>query len=165
MSKRSETVISNYEWEDLSSSGLLPALAWVQVLRPGDRLLFDGEMRSGKSTLIRWILSYYGVQQLAEGSPTFSILHQYDDHPDFGTIVHADLYRLKEWDEVVQTGLEELLWKRNEGLVLIEWPSLFQEEFQSMANVCRQSRGIRLFRIGLQTVSATKRQLSFEPLT
>lgn len=82
---------------------------------------FHGPMGAGKTTTIAALCRYKGVQEGAS-SPTFSIINEYTytegGHPK--TIFHIDLYRLKDDEEVVQTGVEDCV---DSGHVcFVEWP-------------------------------------------
>jgi len=79
---------------------------------------FEGEMGAGKTTLIQAICRRMGVRG-GMGSPTFSIINEYDALPD--PIYHIDLYRCASADEAVRAGVEECLFSGCRCLV--EWPS------------------------------------------
>ena len=84
--------------------------------------LLDGELGSGKTTLVKSICHSLGVEDNVN-SPTFSIINEYRDrqgHP----VYHFDFYRIKELSEAVDLGLEEYLNSGN--LCLMEWPSLIE---------------------------------------
>ena len=78
---------------------------------------FHGEMGAGKTTFISALCRAKGVSS-AVGSPTFSIINQYDY--DAGILYHMDLYRLKDEDEALQAGVEDVLYSGH--LCLVEWP-------------------------------------------
>jgi|SRR6476661_750915 len=90
--------------------------------------LFFGEMGAGKTTFIKAICEYLGVQDHIS-SPTYSLVNEY--HTDSGTIYHFDFYRLKSEAEAFDIGLEEYL--ASGAICLIEWPekieSLWPETF------------------------------------
>lgn len=88
-------------------------------LLPGSILLLDGELGSGKTTLVQGIGSGLGIADLIV-SPTFVLVNEYDD----GRIplYHFDLYRLNaaEADALAI----ETYWDSREyapGIVAIEW--------------------------------------------
>ena len=79
---------------------------------------FHGEMGAGKTTIIHAMCEAMGVTDPVT-SPTFSIINQYKTHK--GKIVyHVDLYRLKDADEAINTGIEDCLYSGN--TCLVEWP-------------------------------------------
>lgn len=79
---------------------------------------FHATMGSGKTTFIHALCKYLGVQS-AVSSPTFAIINEYIS-PEAGTIHHMDWYRLKDEEEALQAGVEEILLSGD--LCLIEWP-------------------------------------------
>jgi tRNA threonylcarbamoyl adenosine modification protein YjeE len=87
-------------------------------LRGGDRVLIEGEMGTGKTTLARSILEALGQADHAEGSPSFPIAHEY--RTPLGDVIHIDFDRLNSEEDIEQAGLLAYFWER-EALVLTEW--------------------------------------------
>ena len=91
------------------------------VLQPGDLVVLSGELGAGKTYLAAAIAKALGVKETVT-SPTFALVQEYAC--DRGTLVHADLYRLREVAqpleiEVARLGLRE---RRREGaVVMVEW--------------------------------------------
>ncbi len=94
----------------------------ARELEAGYRVLLEGEMGSGKTTLAKMILELLGIKQAAEGSPTYAISHEYD--ADIGKIIHCDFYRLRSEVEIVEAGLEESFFV-NRCVIIAEWVSKF----------------------------------------
>lgn len=82
--------------------------------------MFEGDMGSGKTTLIRNICLRLG-SKVSPSSPTFAIIHTYPLVPK-GQVHHMDLYRLKNIGEALEIGIEEILLSGD--LCLIEWPQI-----------------------------------------
>lgn len=84
-------------------------------------LAFHGTMGSGKTTFIHALCDAKGVKDVV-GSPTFSIINEYEYLPgkEVRKIYHIDLYRLKDEEEAVQAGIEDCLYSSH--ICLIEWP-------------------------------------------
>ena len=74
-------------------------------------------MGSGKTTLIHALCVVKGVTDTV-GSPSFSIINEYR-YPE-GRIFHLDLYRLKDEEEALRAGVEDVLYSGD--LCLVEWP-------------------------------------------
>lgn len=79
---------------------------------------FEGELGSGKTTLIHAICIKLCMQGTF-GSPTFSIINEYDSPA--GPIYHIDLYRCRNEDEALRAGVEDCLFSGQQCFV--EWPS------------------------------------------
>src|SRR5581483_10858229 len=79
------------EFSEAQLSKLAQELA--DELSPGDRVLLEGPMGAGKSTFARALIRALGVDQGAEGSPTFAIAHEYRSKKKGRdcAIVHLDL--------------------------------------------------------------------------
>ena len=78
---------------------------------------FHGEMGAGKTTFIHALCEAKGVTDTV-GSPTFPIINEYASPS--GNIFHMDLYRLKDEEEAVRAGVEDVLYSGD--LCLVEWP-------------------------------------------
>jgi len=87
------------------------------LLQPGDLLILEGELGAGKTFFSRALCRALGVpHEVPVTSPTFTLVHE---HAGRLPIVHADLYRLTDPEELVELGLRE---RRADGAVLlIEW--------------------------------------------
>ncbi|MBW3630937.1 MAG: tRNA (adenosine(37)-N6)-threonylcarbamoyltransferase complex ATPase subunit type 1 TsaE [Gemmatimonadetes bacterium] len=81
-------------------------------------LALRGDLGAGKTTLARAVARGAGVEG-AIPSPTYNLLFRYST-PRGLTIVHLDLYRLEDAEEVWELGWGEL--PSAEELVLVEWP-------------------------------------------
>jgi tRNA threonylcarbamoyladenosine biosynthesis protein TsaE len=78
---------------------------------------FHGDMGAGKTTFIHQLCVARGVTDTV-GSPTFSIINEYR-YPG-GRIFHIDLYRLKDEEEAIRAGVEDVLYSGD--ICLVEWP-------------------------------------------
>lgn len=80
--------------------------------------IFDGEMGSGKTTLIKAICLHLHVTD-SISSPTFSLINEYKSATN-GAIFHLDLYRVKDEAEALQAGVDECI--NSNAYCFIEWP-------------------------------------------
>jgi N-acetylmuramate 1-kinase len=110
---------------DLPNEQATAALAQriIEWLQPGDLVALSGDLGLGKTTFARaMIRALVGDPSLEAPSPTFTLMQTYDG-PGY-PIVHADFYRIKHPDELVNLGWEEA---REGALVLVEWPQRAEE--------------------------------------
>ena len=77
-----------------------------------------GEMGAGKTTFIHGLCDVLGVKDVVT-SPTFSIINQYLYNSN-ETIYHIDLYRLKNNQEAIATGVEDCVYSG--CYCFVEWP-------------------------------------------
>jgi len=86
-------------------------------LKPGQVVAFFGEMAAGKTTFIRTLASEVaGVAPELINSPTFQYLNIYNGNL---TVYHFDLYRMKDPEDFLSMGFDELLY--GDGICCIEW--------------------------------------------
>ena len=90
---------------------------------------FYGAMGAGKTTFIRELCKYIGVAE-SISSPTFSLVNEYEGHKGL-RIYHADLYRVKNFDEALDAGVGEIL--TTDAICLIEWPGILENELPADA--------------------------------
>ena len=83
-------------------------------------ILLNGEIGSGKTTLIKYFLKKLMVNSNVS-SPTFNIINEYINHNN-EHFFHFDLYRVKSRNELFEIGFDEYI---NSGhYCFIEWPEL-----------------------------------------
>ena len=85
-------------------------------------ITFDGGLGAGKTTFIKQLLTFWGIDPFYVTSPTFTYLNQYKTS-DMITIFHFDLYRLQTLDDFTAAGFDEYLYQKN-SKVFIEWPDI-----------------------------------------
>ena len=102
----------------------------------------DGNLGTGKTTLVREILKAMGWQGAVK-SPTFSILEEYQiANKD---VFHFDLYRLDSQNDFEMLGIE--INANSRGIFFIEWPHKiskfnFGEEFFLKLSLSNRNRFI-----------------------
>lgn len=84
-----------------------------------------GEMGAGKTTFVRALCKQLGID--ATSSPTFGIVHEYENKQKV-KVLHFDLYRMKNFQEVLDIGLEDYL--SQDAYIFIEWPQIILPYFK-----------------------------------
>lgn len=91
----------------------------AELLQPGDLVALSGGLGGGKTTLARALIrELTATPDLDVPSPTFTLIQPYEA-PGGRQIVHADLYRLRSPDELVELGFDEMT---EAAITLVEWP-------------------------------------------
>jgi tRNA threonylcarbamoyladenosine biosynthesis protein TsaE len=83
-----------------------------------DIILITGQVGTGKTTLIKEYCKLIGVKEIVN-SPTYTLINEYQNKS--GKIVHMDLYRVEDINEINELGLFEYL---ENNIVIIEWPEI-----------------------------------------
>jgi len=86
-------------------------------LRPGDIVLLEGEIGTGKTHFARSLIQSLMTVPEDVPSPTFTLVQAYDTPP--GEVWHCDLYRLSAVEEIEELGLSDAF---DTAICLIEWP-------------------------------------------
>src|ERR1700709_2366412 len=88
------------------------------LIGPGDVITLSGDLGAGKTAAARAMIRYLAADDGVDvPSPTFTLAQSYD-LPPF-PLVHADLYRVNDPNELEEIGLSPL---PEDTVVLIEWP-------------------------------------------
>lgn len=105
-----------------------------QMLLPGNVLLLQGDLGSGKTTLVQGIGAGLGVTDLIV-SPTFILLNEYPEGRV--PLYHFDLYRLSP-TEVDALHLETYWegWEYPAGIVAIEWAERLLYKPEAYLEIC-----------------------------
>jgi len=96
-----------------------------KITRKGDIIFLYGEVGVGKTTFVRNFINCLESKNKIKNSevlsPTFNIVYDYN----LGNlkILHYDLYRLKNYNDISQLGIFET---SNDHIKIIEWPELIK---------------------------------------
>jgi tRNA threonylcarbamoyladenosine biosynthesis protein TsaE len=93
-------------------------------LRGGEIIALTGELGAGKTLLAKGIASGVGISPEHVTSPTFTFIHEYSGQL---RLVHADLYRINNLDELKSIGLED--YYDPSTAVVIEWADRMGPDF------------------------------------
>lgn len=121
---------------------ILTAKNFAKKIKPGDVILLNGDLGSGKTFLVKYICKEFGIDNIS--SPSFAIVNEYHNKKNF---VHFDFYRIKKVEELYDIGFHEYL--SGENIVFIEWSNRFLDILPK-----------RNYQIDLKFVDNTSREIS-----
>ena len=126
-------------------------------LIPGDLVLLFGDLGVGKTCLTQGICLGAGLEKNAYiRSPTFTLINEYQGKVP---IFHIDLYRLETETEIINLGLEEIIY--SPSITIIEWP----EKLKSDKNPNKLMFGIEeRLEIHINIKNETVRESNFVPI-
>lgn len=114
-------------------------------LKPGDVILFTGEMGAGKTAFTKGLAEYFGTDEEVS-SPTFALVHEY---PGKIPIFHFDLYRIFGYDDLYAVGFFDYLDRG--GIIVVEWSENVPELETELENVIK---------IDIRKLSENEREIS-----
>ncbi len=124
-----------------------------KIIKTGDVIFLYGEIGVGKTTFVRFFINHLEKKKKVKKSdvlsPTFNIVYDYD----LGKIkiLHYDLYRLKNYQDISQLGMFET---SKDCIKVVEWPSLIKPKPKDRIDIffkyskLVQSREIRIVGFG-----------------
>jgi tRNA threonylcarbamoyladenosine biosynthesis protein TsaE len=95
----------------------------ARLLQPPALVTIEGDLGTGKSTLVRAIMRARGVRG-AVTSPSFTLAQSYHGHRG-ETLHHLDLYRLSRGADVELFAWDDYL--GTDALTFVEWPAAGSE--------------------------------------
>jgi len=96
-----------------------------KLIKNGDIIFLYGEIGVGKTTFVRFLINHLEVENKIQKSdilsPTFNIVYDYE----IGKIKisHYDLYRIKNYKDILELGMFE---NSKDSITIIEWPELIK---------------------------------------
>ena len=100
------------------------AAQFIKIIDNHKVIAFEGKMGAGKTTFIKAICEYLGVEDVVN-SPTFSIINEYKSSITNELIYHFDFYRINQISEAKEIGVEDYFY--NGTRCFIEWPEKIKQ--------------------------------------
>jgi tRNA threonylcarbamoyladenosine biosynthesis protein TsaE len=94
--------------------------ALAPLLQPGDTVLLGGELGAGKTTFTKGLAAALGVTEPVT-SPTFVLVRSYKTRAGWD-LLHADVWRLNQLQEVIDLAIPEL--QEDGAAAVVEWGEL-----------------------------------------
>ena len=98
---------------------------FAEIIKSQDVIFLYGEIGTGKTTFVRFLINHLEVvNQIKKSdilSPTFNIVYDYE----IGKIKihHYDLYRLKNYKDILELGMFD---NSKNFIKIVEWPELIK---------------------------------------
>ena len=119
----------------------------------GDVIALTGDLGAGKTCLVRGLAGGLGIDESAVASPTFVLVHEYDNPSGGPLLVHVDAYRISDAADLATIGWEpgggELA---DRAVVAVEW-----------ADRMRNQLGPRYLQVQLDHHSQSARRAAVTP--
>ncbi len=114
-----------------------------ELCHQGGIIFLNGNLGVGKTTLVRGFLHAANITQSIR-SPTYTLMEHYET--DKLKVIHMDLYRLSEPEELEYLAVREML--ADDTLIFIEWPDnakgfFRQIDLEIKIEYCEQGRDIQ----------------------
>ncbi len=120
----------------------LLALRLAALAQRGDLLILAGPLGAGKTFLVRALARGLGLPAGERvTSPTFALIQELPTQP---RLIHADLYRLQQADQVFELGLSEA---RASAVLVVEWGEPYVDVLGGDALLIELSRSPRQARL------------------
>ena len=108
-----------------------------EIIKAGDIIFLYGEIGVGKTTFVRFLINYLesknGINNSDILSPTFNIVYDYEVGNK--KILHYDLYRLKNYNDISQLGMFET---SKDHIKIVEWPELINPKPKNRIDILFQ---------------------------
>jgi tRNA threonylcarbamoyladenosine biosynthesis protein TsaE len=109
----------------------------AHTLAPGDVVLINGELGTGKTTFVRGAARALGVTGPVT-SPTFTIGQRYRAAPPITYVSHVDLYRLASLQDEDPDLLADYIGA--DTITFVEWPDAGTQEIADLGRIVRRVR-------------------------
>ena len=111
------------------------AKLFYKTLVGGEIVLLNGDLGAGKTTFTKYLAECMGIKSPVT-SPTFTLIQEYSGKSL--DLIHCDMYRVEDEMEVIEMGLEDMLYDMpNNKVAIIEWP-------ENIANILKPLKTITI---------------------
>ena len=121
----------------------------AKQIKPPCLILLEGELGSGKTTLVKGMVAGLGAAREEEvTSPSFTLVHEYGHERK---VYHVDLYRIEGARDFASLGLEDLF--EENATVIVEWGERISDNAPGLQ-----------WRVRLEYVTNDERRIAVESL-
>jgi tRNA threonylcarbamoyl adenosine modification protein YjeE len=143
---------------------LVLPLAQTLQSHPGSWIFLNGDLGSGKTTLVQRLAQQLWAQDRFE-SPTYTLMHSVMCHTQalpIKNLIHLDLYRLKQGQELCYLGLE-MEFDPKHSLVFWEWGDLIDNHsYQEFFRLTGCEPPVQSFEIHIVSSGIQERRYSIQ---
>ena len=119
----------------------------AKQIKPPCLILLEGELGSGKTTLVKGMVAGLGAAREEEvTSPSFTLVHEYGRERK---VYHVDLYRIEGARDFASLGLDDLF--EENATVIVEWGERISDNAPGLQ-----------WRIRLEYMTSDKRRITVE---
>lgn len=86
-------------------------------IKPGQVVLLYGDLGTGKTVFVKGVGDYLGISGVK--SPSFTLINEYKSDKIY--LIHSDLYRLEDFNQVEVLGLDDYV-NSDDCVLFVEWP-------------------------------------------
>ena len=101
-------------------------------LKGGETVLLYGDLGAGKTTFTQFFAKALGVKDVVT-SPTFNIVKEYDGKKM--KLYHFDMYRIEDFGELQEIGAEDILYKNEHDVAVVEWPDNAKMGYKNIVKI------------------------------
>lgn len=101
-------------------------------LKGGETILLYGDLGAGKTTFTQFFAKALGVKDVVT-SPTFNIVKEYDGKKM--KLYHFDMYRIEDFGELQEIGAEDILYKNEHDVAVVEWPDNAKMDYKNIVKI------------------------------
>ncbi len=89
---------------------------FAKIIKKGDNIFLTGDLGTGKTFFTKELLTSLETEDFVN-SPSFKLINEY--RTKSFKILHFDLYRLENVDEILYLGWEEMM--TSDAICIVEW--------------------------------------------
>ena len=104
----------------------------AKSLKGGETVLLYGDLGAGKTTFTQFFAKALGVKDVVT-SPTFNIVKEYDGKKM--KLYHFDMYRIEDFGELQEIGAEDILYKNEHDVAVVEWPDNAKMDYKNIVKI------------------------------
>lgn len=111
------------------------AKKFATTLKGGEILSLEGDLGAGKTVFTKGLAQGLGIKKIIK-SPTFVLMKVFAvNHKTIENLIHIDAYRLNNFEELKDIGLEDFL--NHQNIVVVEWGGKFLKDLTNNGNCIR----------------------------